>query len=138
MLTARMPFEAHTHEGWMRAHLEQQPLPPSQWNAQLPPAVDELVLRLLAKDREQRTPSAEALIDELKIVEAECAWGQQTVPPTVPPPVATSPRTPTPPRAPFLTPGYGTRQAPKGTSWYQLTSAWLWDNDHAHSRRFYG
>ncbi len=113
MLTGRLPFESYNRLGWMRAHLDLQPPPPSGFNPALPPSVDELVLRLLAKNRDERTPSAEAFIEELKRVEAGMAYAAPTVLPKVPsraegpktPPPSprevsrpTPPRTPTPPR----------------------------------------
>jgi serine/threonine protein kinase len=116
MLAGRLPFDAHTRHGWMRAHLDEPPAPPSAFHPALPPAVDELVLRLLAKNRDERTPSAEAFLEELKQVEAapaaESASGlAPTVAPTVPPARKTPegpgvpsrlepPRAPTPPPKP--------------------------------------
>jgi serine/threonine protein kinase/sugar lactone lactonase YvrE len=109
MLAGRVPFDAHTRHGWMRAHLDEQPAPPSQFNPALPPVVDELVLHLLAKNRDERTPAAAAFLEELRQVEAEPASGAApqfaptvapTAPPRTPPPsrIATPPKTPTPPR----------------------------------------
>jgi hypothetical protein len=84
MLTGKTAFHANTHQGWMQAHLNENPAPPSRVNPELPPEVDRMVMRLLAKDREQRTRSAEELIQELNLVEAQSAWGLKTVVPASP------------------------------------------------------
>ena len=72
MLTGRLPFDADTEEGLRRAHLEETPLPPSTYSRELEgyADVDNLVLRLLAKDREMRPADANALIQELNLIEA--------------------------------------------------------------------
>jgi hypothetical protein len=63
MLTRRAPFHAHNTAGWMKQHLEEAPQPPSQWRRDLADWVglDELVLRMLAKNREDRPRDAELL-----------------------------------------------------------------------------
>ena len=56
MLTVQTPFHAANTEGWMYQHLQEQPQPPSNLRPELAnwQGLDALVLRLLAKDREQR------------------------------------------------------------------------------------
>jgi serine/threonine-protein kinase len=63
MLTRRTPFHAHNTAGWMKQHLEEAPKPPSQLRGDLTDWVglDELVLRLLAKNRDDRPRDAELL-----------------------------------------------------------------------------
>ena len=63
MLTRRAPFHAHNTAGWMKQHLDEAPQPPSQLRPDLADWVglDELVLRLLAKNREDRLRDAELL-----------------------------------------------------------------------------
>jgi serine/threonine-protein kinase len=63
MLTGQTPFHAHNTSGWMMAHLEGTPQPPSllrpelaNWNG-----LDALVLRMLAKKRDDRPQDAEAI-----------------------------------------------------------------------------
>lgn len=112
MLSGKLPFEARTQDGWMRAHLDQKPEPPSVHNPDVTPDVDGLVLRLLEKDRENRFATAEEVVDEIRMIEAQAAWGAVTVPPerggdkvrSTPPrtPVQVPPRTP--PRTPAPTP----------------------------------
>jgi len=81
MLTGRLPLHAHTDAGWMHAHLEEIPVPPSKFNPELAalPGVDELTLKLLAKDREGRPKDAHAFLNELNLLDAQMAWGQATV-----------------------------------------------------------
>jgi serine/threonine protein kinase len=63
MLTRHAPFHAHNTAGWMMQHLEEAPKPPSQLRPDLADWVglDELVLRMLAKKREDRPRDAELL-----------------------------------------------------------------------------
>src|SRR5437867_1142204 len=81
MLTGGLPFDGHTEEDWKRAQLEETPLPPSTYNRELEGNADvnNLVLHMLAKDREMRPADANALIQELNLIEAPPA---PPVPPT--------------------------------------------------------
>jgi serine/threonine protein kinase len=56
MLTGRTVFEAESYEGWAEQHKNVPPMPPSNLRPELADwnGLDVLVLRLLAKDREQR------------------------------------------------------------------------------------
>jgi len=98
MLAAHSPFDAHSAEGWLRAHLDQVPPPPSVFNPALQgnADVDALVLRMLAKQRDQRPADANALIQELSLIEAQHTWGKgaidSPVPPATPPPLPTATR----------------------------------------------
>jgi hypothetical protein len=47
------------------AQVSQEPVPPRQHAPDIPPAVEELILQLLAKDPDQRWPSCEAFIAQL-------------------------------------------------------------------------
>lgn len=69
MLTGQTPFHAHTMEGWMFAHLQENPLPPSQLRSEIVewPGLDAQVLRLLARDRAARQKDAAELIGLLEI-----------------------------------------------------------------------
>ena len=61
LLTGRRPFAATDPAGLMHAHLYEQPPAPSSLRAGLPEQLDGVVFHGLAKDREQRWPSAGAL-----------------------------------------------------------------------------
>jgi tRNA A-37 threonylcarbamoyl transferase component Bud32 len=64
MLTGNQAFSAANLEGWMYQHLHFEPPAPSVIRPELArfAGLDALVLSLLAKDRDRRTPSAEAAI----------------------------------------------------------------------------
>ncbi|HXZ20599.1 MAG TPA: protein kinase, partial [Candidatus Acidoferrales bacterium] len=76
MLTGRLPFRADNPVQWMHAHLTQQPPPPSEFNPELlaNPAIDALVLKLLAKDPNERQPDAQALLRELSLAQSGMQW----------------------------------------------------------------
>jgi serine/threonine protein kinase len=61
MLTGRPPFVGEASGDLIVAHLDDTPPPPSQLVPDLPPAIDALVLRCLAKSREDRYPSMSEL-----------------------------------------------------------------------------
>ena len=66
MLTKRMPFEADTPVGVAMQHVNTPPPPPSTFNPKIPPEVDAIVLRSLAKDPAGRYPSGLALSTALR------------------------------------------------------------------------
>lgn len=115
LLTGRVPFQAETPTAVLLAHLTKVPQPPTQLNPSIPPAVEAVVMRSLAKRPEERFPTAGELARAL----AQAASGAPAstyVPPTVipgrptsaPPPVYAPPasqpgyalHTPTPPPLP--------------------------------------
>jgi serine/threonine-protein kinase len=57
-LTGHLPFSAATPVALLRAHVDLPPPPLMHWNADLPPAVSQAVLRALAKNPADRYPSA--------------------------------------------------------------------------------
>ena len=69
MLTGRTPFHAHTMEGWMFAHLQENPVPPSQLRPEIAewPELDAQVMRLLARDRVARHKDAAELLGLLEM-----------------------------------------------------------------------
>ncbi len=72
MLTGQTCFHAKNNEGWRHQHLDSQPLPPSSLRPELGDwsGLDALVLRLLAKDRDQRPRDAAevtASLDAIKL-----------------------------------------------------------------------
>jgi serine/threonine-protein kinase len=56
-VTGRCPFEGSSHFAVMMAHVAQSPEPPAAFRPHLPPALEEIILRSLAKDRTQRPQS---------------------------------------------------------------------------------
>jgi len=61
LLTGATPFPATTVVARMVAHVNDPPRPPSSRRPDLPSELDDVVLAALAKDPEERTPSADAL-----------------------------------------------------------------------------
>ena len=56
-LTGRAPFEKSSNEAIMWAHVHEQPAPPSTLRPDLPPALDDVIARALAKDPGDRYAS---------------------------------------------------------------------------------
>jgi Tfp pilus assembly protein PilF len=76
LATGRHPFEAPTQAAIFHAILEPSaPSPPSRLHSTLSPKVDEIVLKMLEKDRELRTQSAAELRADLKRVQRELSGG---------------------------------------------------------------
>jgi TPR repeat protein/serine/threonine protein kinase len=71
ILTGRTAFDAENYEGWSAQHLTLQPTPPSELNPELKmyPGVDDLVLKLLAKDRDQRPDNVAQAIQMIGLAE---------------------------------------------------------------------
>ncbi len=60
MVAGRLPFEMQSNDlvSIIYQHLEKPPTPPSEFNPALPPAVEQVILRALQKNREDRYFSA--------------------------------------------------------------------------------
>ena len=61
LLTGRAPFVGETSISVAYQHVREEPIPPSQLNPALSPAVDAVVLKSLAKDPDERYQSAEEM-----------------------------------------------------------------------------
>ena|GEM_PF-2024789 len=68
MLTGRPPFVADSTVGVAYAHVNDTPPRPSSLVPQLPPVLDEVLAKALAKDRDARYPTAEAFRADLDAV----------------------------------------------------------------------
>jgi eukaryotic-like serine/threonine-protein kinase len=91
MLSGQLPFHAVNAEGWMFQHLQGVPEPLARLRPELPrhhPGLDVLVMRLLAREREQRFPTATALLEALAL--------KPPVPPLQPAAVVDTLRSPAP------------------------------------------
>jgi serine/threonine-protein kinase len=69
-LTARRPVESDSVVTLIARLLAEDPVPPSAVNPAVPAEVSEIVMRLLARDRDHRPPSAVVLHEMLAGVEA--------------------------------------------------------------------
>jgi serine/threonine-protein kinase len=120
MLTGRVPFEADSASGTALARLHTDPVPVRQLNPRVPPALEGITMRLLARDPNGRFPSAAdaraALLGagaDDRASDADHADGTMVGAPLPPPPVGTRPATsgaPLPPPGPTydpITPGAG-------------------------------
>lgn len=82
MVTARLPFTAETALGCVTKHLTEQPPKPSDLRPDLdiPPILEELILRGLAKDPDQRPPSVAAFRQELTRLAERVGRGETDAP----------------------------------------------------------
>ncbi|MCP4360829.1 MAG: protein kinase, partial [Chloroflexi bacterium] len=65
MLTGSRPFEAADTIGWIHSHIAQIPVPPHKVEPSIPEAVSNIVLKLMAKNAEDRYQSARGIIRDL-------------------------------------------------------------------------
>jgi serine/threonine protein kinase len=111
LLTGRRPFEGEHFAAQARAHIEDDPTPPSEWAPGLGRDVDAVLLRGMAKDPADRYPSSAAFVDALdqalhedpttvtRPMPATGRFRRAGAPVAVPASAAASRRTP-PPRTP--------------------------------------
>jgi serine/threonine protein kinase len=91
MAVGVLPFRGEGTMSVLRAVLDQQPLPPHQLNPEVHLAVSNLILRLLAKDPQDRPPSAQAVVEALQALETDGPFVPPLRPsPQGPPPVPVS------------------------------------------------
>ena len=74
-LTGRVPFEAESPVAVALKQISEPPRPPSQLNPQVPPALDAVVMRALAKDPLQRYQTADEFIAALDAAEVDPSGG---------------------------------------------------------------
>jgi serine/threonine protein kinase len=66
LLTGRMPFSGTTLAEVVKKIRQEAPVRPKQFQPHLPDSFEALILKLLAKDPEQRYPTAAALLADLR------------------------------------------------------------------------
>jgi serine/threonine protein kinase len=88
MATGHLPFSGNTSAIIFSAILEHDPVPPSQINPALPPKLQEIIERLLEKDRDLRYQSAADLRGELKRLKRDSESGHKVRPISEPSAVA--------------------------------------------------
>jgi serine/threonine-protein kinase len=108
MLTGRQPFDGETPVSIALQHIEAEPPPPRQINPYIPPAVEAILLRALAKNPRERYASAREMRQAL---ERYRLAGLETTGPL--PQAVAPPAIPAPPARPDQVPTRGTRPAPR-------------------------
>ncbi len=73
MLAGVAPFNATDALGWVHSHIARQPLPLTERIANLPPALSAIVLKLLAKNAEDRYQTASGLLFDLQQCQTKLA-----------------------------------------------------------------
>jgi serine/threonine-protein kinase len=82
MVTGRPPFKGENPVAIAYQHVREQPITPSEINADVPRVFDAIILKAMAKDRDQRYQSAEALRNDLLRYAAGQPVSIEPVPPT--------------------------------------------------------
>jgi serine/threonine protein kinase len=95
MLTGRVPFSNQSTSAVLLSHLQEAPAPPARFRAELSPALEQVVLRALAKNPQHRFASAAQMAERLTAVVA----GELVAFEPLPEEAATRPRQPRLPRA---------------------------------------
>src|SRR5438067_12977396 len=68
MLTSRTPFDGDTPVAVAMQHIQDLPIPPSQYNPNIPPALEEIILRCLEKVPELRYRDGSTLAHALELL----------------------------------------------------------------------
>ncbi len=71
VLTGRRPFEGDDPFTVLSQHVNVMPVAPRWHNAAIPPTLDAIIMRLLAKDPAERYQAAAAVVEALELVSAE-------------------------------------------------------------------
>ncbi|MGY8709755.1 AAA family ATPase [Bradyrhizobium sp. 18BD] len=75
VLTGALPLMAETTAEWLHAHIAVEPRPPSAYRADVPDMLDALILKLVAKDPQDRYQSASTLEADLRRCSREWTAG---------------------------------------------------------------
>ena len=84
MLAGRRPFQAEREQAVLYAILHEEPPRLSEARRDVPPELERIVARLLAKDPEKRYGSAEAVLADLRTLRGESGTGTRSTLPKVP------------------------------------------------------
>ena len=68
MVTGRLPFEADSSVTVALKHIQEEPVPPSEYVPDLPQGVEDVILRAMKKEQADRFQSASELLIELSMV----------------------------------------------------------------------
>ena len=81
-LTGTQPFAGERPEAMLFAILNLPPRPPRGLRPDIPPALERIVLKAIARDRNDRYPSAEALLEDLRTLDLAGLEGSTPAPHT--------------------------------------------------------
>ena len=84
LLTGKRPFDGDSDFAVIQQIVGHQPAAPTYFNPHLPPAIDAVVARALAKSRDERFPTAQMFLEALQAASQQ-AVDQTVVPPSSPP-----------------------------------------------------
>ncbi|MEH2538398.1 MULTISPECIES: AAA family ATPase [unclassified Bradyrhizobium] len=73
LLTGRLPFQADSVLEWVHSHISKSPPSPSEIDPTIPEAVSAIVLKLMAKNAEERYQSSYGLLSDLGRCQRELA-----------------------------------------------------------------
>jgi energy-coupling factor transporter ATP-binding protein EcfA2 len=73
MLAGKLPFQAHSAEEWVHAHLAIVPSPLRELHPEMPGTLEDMIMKLLSKSPDDRYQSAYGLLADLK----QCASSLQ-------------------------------------------------------------
>ncbi len=83
MLTGRLPFDGDTPVAIILKHVRDPLTPPSIFNPSIPPALEQIVMKAMAKDPEERYQSAAEMLADINAFAAQLDPAQ-LVPPRLP------------------------------------------------------
>lgn len=69
MLTGNLPFQAEAPISVALKHIQEEPKPPREWNPDLPPLLEAIVLKAMAKDPAMRFADISEMIADLKMAQ---------------------------------------------------------------------
>ncbi len=87
MTTGELPFIGKNAMAVLARVGMHNPPPPSSVNSAVPPVLSDVIMRLLAKNPDQRQPTAEAVVEELRAVEGGLVNAVRVIPLGAPPPI---------------------------------------------------
>jgi len=73
LASGHVPFEFDSAMEQIHSHIAKKPLPPGRFNPAIPDALGNIILKLLAKNAEDRYQSLDGLIDDLRRCQRELA-----------------------------------------------------------------
>ncbi|KLU62403.1 serine/threonine-protein kinase PrkC [Peptococcaceae bacterium CEB3] len=71
LVTGKLPYDGETPIAVALKHLREHPLSPRQLNPRVSPSLEAIIMRAIAKDPNQRYPSAQAFLEDLDEIEEE-------------------------------------------------------------------